>query len=352
MSVVAEASAMSSQRGELKTLQAGRGLAAVAVVLYHASLTLALPKYLDVPVASWALAGSAGVHFFFVLSGVIITLAHLGQINTPAKVPAFLWRRFRRIYPPLWAACALSILGMILVGGKLPNAWTLFSAFAVTPAERETVLAVEWTLRHEIIFYILFSVLILNARLGGLLIAMWCLASLSGFFIDFQFPLSFWFSPYHILFLLGVGSAFAVRRDVPCPGLLASLGTLIFLAGWIGVVIAGEETDHPLAIAVFGLGAAIAIVGFAKLERLGRVRVWRWLEHLGDASYSIYLTHFLIISLLAKIVLRADAIMHVPALGWFFSVSALSLLVGICFYYSVERPLLRILPANIGKKRA
>ncbi|MDP3379683.1 MAG: acyltransferase family protein, partial [Brevundimonas sp.] len=155
-----------SARRQLKTLQVGRGLAALAVLLYHASITLALPKYLDDPVATWALAGSSGVHFFFVLSGVIITLAHLGQINHPQKASAFLWRRFRRIYPPLWVACGLSIIGMMFVGAGIPDAGSLFSAFALTPVEHERVLAVAWTLRHEVVFYILFMTLILSVRLG------------------------------------------------------------------------------------------------------------------------------------------------------------------------------------------
>lgn len=349
MTSTAVATEAISARRELKTLQVGRGLAALAVVLYHASLTLALPKYLDDPVAPWALAGSSGVHFFFVLSGVIITLAHLGQINQPQKAPVFLWRRFRRIYPPLWVACGLSIIGMMFVGGGLPDAGSLFSTFAATPVEHETVLAVEWTLRHEIVFYILFALLIFNARLGVAALAIWFSASLFGFFADLKFPVSFWCSPYHILFLFGIISALVMRRDVKKPRLLAWLGVSIFLCSWIGVLVAKEETDHPLAIACFGVGAALSIIGFAKLEELGEVRVWPWLEYLGDASYSIYLTHFLAISLLAKIVTRLDAAAHLPALVWFVLVSAASLLAGMAFYQGVERPLLRAIPTKIGK---
>jgi len=80
------------------SLQAGRGLAALAVVLHHAGLAghdfggpfvgydLFLPGYL-------------GVDYFFVLSGFIIYHSTVGVGRTPAD---YLSARFRRVYLPYW----------------------------------------------------------------------------------------------------------------------------------------------------------------------------------------------------------------------------------------------------------
>ena len=61
---------------QLVSLQLGRAFAALAVLLYHTNATLALPKYLgrDMLPALWG--ADAGVHYFFVLSGFVIWLAH------------------------------------------------------------------------------------------------------------------------------------------------------------------------------------------------------------------------------------------------------------------------------------
>ena len=72
------------------TLQVMRGLSAIIVVAFHSSVTLALPKYLGVQVASWALGGKSGVHFFFVLSGFIIFTAHRKDLGNIERVKNFL----------------------------------------------------------------------------------------------------------------------------------------------------------------------------------------------------------------------------------------------------------------------
>jgi len=58
-----------------QSLQMGRGLAALAVVLYHAADTITLPKYIGsdtTGLLKYFLPGHAGVHYFFILSGFVI----------------------------------------------------------------------------------------------------------------------------------------------------------------------------------------------------------------------------------------------------------------------------------------
>lgn len=88
---------------QLKTLQQGRGLAAMAVAAFHLSLLLGDTRYLnDAVFLKFTQRGNLGVDFFFVLSGFIIVFAHYKDINHPARVSDYLLKRFTRLFPVYW----------------------------------------------------------------------------------------------------------------------------------------------------------------------------------------------------------------------------------------------------------
>ena len=86
------------------SIQNCRGIAALLVVVHHLGGIIASPKYFNQPEFFWPLraGGIAGVGFFFVLSGFIISSIHWPDINRPAKFPVYLFKRIVRIYPVYW----------------------------------------------------------------------------------------------------------------------------------------------------------------------------------------------------------------------------------------------------------
>ena len=69
-----------------KSLQAGRAIAAILVVLYHLGGNIAKEKYFGIKMFSVPFSfGGSGVEFFFVLSGFIILAAHRDDIFKPHK---------------------------------------------------------------------------------------------------------------------------------------------------------------------------------------------------------------------------------------------------------------------------
>jgi exopolysaccharide production protein ExoZ len=88
----------------------------------------------------------------------------------------------------------------------------------------------------------------------------------------------------------------------------------------------------------WGLPAALIVAGAALSDRgaLATAR-WRIPRLLGDASYSIYLTHLLVFHAL---------IFHVRHLG--IPIVLATLLVGICVHFYVERPIGRILSSRFS----
>lgn len=336
-----------ARRATIDTLQVGRFLAAFAVLLFHANLTLALPKYFGVEYAPAVRAGFSGVEFFFILSGFIIALAHWRDQPGGAAVKRFALKRFVRLYPPLWVAIAIVVVAMIGLGTADSTSPLFLRGIIETalllPAEEEQVLAVAWTLRHEVLFYAVFAIWLWKPQIGWPLGIFMLLGSVAGGFIASDYPMDFLFSPHNALFGMGVAAAWAYRTratTIRHPLALLGVGAGLFAIVWT-MVSMGLVSDKT-AVWPFGLGAMLAVLGAACWEAQRHPVMPRALVFLGDASYSIYLIHFIAISLAAKIAVRLDAMLSLPGLLWFLLVSAAALVAGIGFHLIVERPLLRM----------
>src|SRR4051812_13646347 len=102
---------MPQSRRTFASFQAARGIAALMVVFIHATnFAAATPGLWQHLALNASLRGMIlGVELFFVLSGLVILSAHWEDIGRPSRLPSFLWKRFRRIYPMYWIALALTI---------------------------------------------------------------------------------------------------------------------------------------------------------------------------------------------------------------------------------------------------
>jgi peptidoglycan/LPS O-acetylase OafA/YrhL len=123
------------------------------------------------------------------------------------------------------------------------------------------------------------------------------------------------------------------------------LGALWFAAGgglhWLG--LSSGPLDPRQRVLAFGIPAALLVVGLVARERAGATTLPRWLRPLGDASYSIYLSHVLVFSLVCKL---TAGFSHgpLPHLAWLLLLIGSALAGGSAFHLCVERPLLRWRP--------
>ena len=337
----------------LNTLQAGRALAALAVVALHVNTCLAQPKYFGFPMLPIFRGGDCGgVQYFFVLSGFVMFLAHHADFAQPGATSSFLWKRVRRLYPPLWIALAFTI-GISLL---LPSLWAheglsplgLLTALGALPSEHEYFLAVEWTLRHEVLFYSLFAFALWKPKLGIPTLALWLAASLAGPFFPLSFPWQFFCSHYNVLFLMGVLSAYLYRSPATSYArTAAAAGAGVFLVAWTFIALGLTERTVWIDWS-YGLGAALTIYGFAKWEATAGLSVPQWLVFLGEASYSLYLAHFPTVSGAAKVV----SWLKLPALVAILATASAAVAAGILFHLWFEKPLLRRIPAQWQPNRA
>ncbi|WP_160321177.1 acyltransferase family protein [Prosthecomicrobium hirschii] len=328
----------------LKTVQAGRAIAAISVVIFHTEVVLRLEKYLGIAVFPFAEAMHFGVNFFFVLSGFIIATTHWGDLGKPRAIGKFLLRRFSRIFPPLWIALALSASLSVALGKSHPTFVEWILAITAFPIHvEEPLLAVEWTLRHEVLFYILYAVAIWRPLFGAIGMLIWVIVPFVFIFPDQKNTISVVISPYNALFLFGVLAAFRCRyKAMGRIGAIMTFvaGVALFVFAWFGELFLFGGT-YALGTLLYGIASTLILVGMVQAERLAIMNAHHVLTWLGDASYSIYLVHFLAVSAAAKIFspLAINKVVSVEIV--FALVVIVSVAFGIVFYIIFEKYLIR-----------
>lgn len=348
--------------GVLQSVQVARGVAALLVVLFHLGGALAAPKYFSSPLLRhiFAAGGTAGVDFFFVLSGFIIPLVHWTDVNRPERFARYVTKRVIRIYPTYWlvllTVCAIACLVPSVQSGAPSDPLSWLRTLALAPQDPALVggtgapvIIVAWSLQYEVIFYLLFGLLILNRALGiaavGLGVAWIAVRYATGW----PAALSYLQPLYFALFGARLIVALAVRagsgRAYAAPALWAGSVAFVSLAALVGAQSAFPDLPLPLDEGVqtvgFGVSAALILFGMVTFERQGHGVTWpRGLLCLGDSSYVLYLVHFPIISVCCKIARGLGAV------GWWGATLTAAATLTICIGVAIalhryfERPLL------------
>jgi peptidoglycan/LPS O-acetylase OafA/YrhL len=292
-------------------------------------------------------AGHAGVDFFFVLSGFIIAFVHHGDVGRPASAIGYAWRRIIRIYPIYWIA--LGLMAPLVLLGVVDDEPQLLADLLLLPQHQAPLLGVAWTLQHELLFYVVFGVAIVNRGLGIALFGGWLLLIVGGCLRASGAPWApnsllwdFLGAPFHLQFLAGTGVAYAVlANSVPAPRAL-------LVAGIVGIVGTAMLEDSGLVSylglvsqLLFGGFAACAIAGMATAERKGTLNACGAAVLVGEASYSIYLVHFPAIAALRAVLIGSGAIHAVPGVVVMMVLVVGGVGAGIALHLVAERPILR-----------
>jgi exopolysaccharide production protein ExoZ len=324
-----------AMRSKIVSLQIGRGLAALAIVIQHAALSIGTGP----PNSVWAgLVANlgVGVDFFFVLSGFIILMVHVNDPPGMNSATRFLRKRLTRIFIPYipLALAMIAILESFPGISTDPNRqWSILGSLTLLPLGGRPALPVAWSLTFEMTFYLLFMCVYLLRRPVGLglaivFAALW-FTSLSD--TAWDNVRTIFLSAYALEFVYGILTALVVCR-LDRPLTLLPITGLIFVAGYL---ISHGFTWRPL----MGAGMALLVFCATQLEAIairrrdGFVFPRPWVR-LGDASYSVYLIHGPVIAVMSRLL--------VPHPWWL--VASLYVLVstatGVAYHFMVERPLL------------
>jgi len=333
-------------------LQYLRGIAALMVVLFHVTDSsgrlgdaLALPDFG---------IGQAGVDIFFVISGFIMWVTTCRRSDTAA---GFLLKRLQRIAPLYWIL-TLALTGVAVLAPSLlhstqfdfdhfAGSMLFFPVLHPTFGDYNPVLFVGWTLNYEMAFYLLFALaLFLPVRARSeVLLSVIVLAVAAGYVFQPDGVAAFYTRPVVLEFAFGIVAGIAYMSAMT---LGRSTALALLLAGALSLALFGTGDHSPL---LDGLPAAMIVFGAAMVEKRGAPLFRsRLLLVLGDASYSVYLTHVLVLPV-CQIVWKVGGL---PTTGiwvglYIAALTTACALAGIITYFCLEQPLLRLARTKVWR---
>jgi peptidoglycan/LPS O-acetylase OafA/YrhL len=331
-----------------------RGIAALLVVLFHTT-QLSQEKLGQPFLGNLFAFGGAGVDFFFVLSGFIIFFVHQADVGQRDRLKPFIIKRLIRIYPLYWLV-TLAILPIYFLMpqtgyGYERDLTVIVKSLLLIPQEHFPVLIVGWSLSHEMLFYGIFGCIIfLSLKLSRVLLAGWLLGTLALFIGNFtgvwtreNHSIQFLFNAHNLEFALGCLAAFLVlnKRFDAEKFFFLLFGTTLFL--FFGVAQA-QRSLLPNPILAYGIPSMLIVLGAASFDlqrshHQSNTPLLKLFTSLGDASYSIYLTHYLCLSLLLKLVLATHLIQMIGYAVTIGLLLPITIGIGYLTYKWLEHPI-------------
>jgi peptidoglycan/LPS O-acetylase OafA/YrhL len=361
----------------IKSLDSIRGLAALTVVVHHCLLVFPafyalqsgeggrpgiVHKVLAHSPLHLGWAGTEAVILFFVLSGFVLALPFLDGRSVVTS--RFIAKRACRIYLPYVAAVGISTAVLFLftfestpgtsqwfrdMWSFRPDGLALVDTIAMGGRQTHNVDTAAWSLVHEMRASLLFPLIAYAVgKLDWRLTLLGAFAlSVTGYVVStpggFE---SFWGTAFYLGFFV-LGAVLArhraqvtewarrvTRRPRVAPAVLAGVGFL-YLWRWL-VPIPAARNGFVVAWVV-AVASAVLFAFVLASTRAAAALAHRSLQWLGKVSYSLYLTHTIV--LLALI----HGFAGVLPLGLIAALTPLvALPVAAAFYRMVEAPSMRL----------
>lgn len=325
-------------------LHALRGIAALLVLLCHIQMRIdeGLPAFSFERIFN----GSGAVTFFFVLSGLVVGAAVAKNEINLSTMSVYLRRRFFRIMPLLFVTVTIGGLYLLFVNDymrfplydrdygdfSLVKFLSAYVGYSLKPNQPI------WSIYIEIIASLLIPLMILSgSKIRYILFTLGICVALSLINIDFQHRWNFYMISFYIgLTVLIWGKRLtSVLSRLPSPAywLLASALFLLFYLARL-VTGAGYGDLWIVYWETATIAPLVAMIYYApeKFSFLNK----RAFIFLGDISYSLYLTHWILL-VVALNVFTAWLGTGALALITFCSVSIVaSLLVAVVSFHKIE----------------
>lgn len=268
----------------IRELDALRGIAAVAVMLFHLTF-----KYDDLHLSPFSVPwGHFGVELFFVISGFVILMT----AERSPTLHSFFVSRVARLFPAFWPAVLLTMAiatsleehrpWLMLVAANL----TMLPVYLGVPLLDNSY----WTLEIELAFYVGIAILIASRRLRH--IEWWCaiwLACVGALKLVHVAPPEPWESAtaffFGQFFVLGI-ALYRWRTG------RASVLTYVIAAGALSLSTLGiSRFTGATPLGYLGVTVIVFTLCWAAVSQRLPFLLFPLLTWLGDISYPLYLIH-------------------------------------------------------------
>ena len=324
-----------------------RGMAALAVVIFHANMWLDFTKdsnfnsSVPIHILNIFFNGHNAVCLFFVLSGYVLSLKYVQKNNAEVSYIEFIIKRAFRLYPAYWFVLIITTLYTKI------DFFAFLEEFPLLIVGKRTIVPPAWSLitemRMSLVFLFLLILAIRNIKIL--------------FVAAFLYWFLFGFEIYILHFCLGIWLAMNFER-IQTIKLSKMKRYLLFLLGFLlcsfeqihFILIPHEnfkETNTPLGFFLGAFGCTIWLILAMSAPKFQKKIETKSLLFLGDISYGLYIGHWLIFVHILE-----------PHFSWFTSklgsfylahivvryglVISLSLLFATFLYYIIEKPFIKL----------
>jgi peptidoglycan/LPS O-acetylase OafA/YrhL len=353
----------------LAGIHALRGIAALMVFCFHLHFVglIPLPK-------SWGLIasrGGLGVELFYVLSAFSLLFANQKNVRTGDSpwIFSYMIKRYFRIAPLFYFMLIVHCLFILFVfNGKLDlqriimNILFIFN-FAPKVAEGGIVWA-SWSIGVEMVFYAFLPLVMVAVRSLRSAIVFWFLAVLASYVyrrvLEADPGIPAGYAHYAFMSQLGVFFSGILGYWIYIK-ICASVGVVRCKLWWL-VVLLGTAlfilllTDVARFLVVpgrpdtqlWGLAFGFIVVLFAISSK-------KWmahpiLQHFGERSYSIYLTHVVVIYFAGPLIRNLYDFCYSALGGYGFAVCAVVVLIPTILVSEVTYRLVEVRGIMLGKR--
>ena len=348
-------------------LQGLRGIAALLVVADHAILRFSKQgNGFDWLSNYGGDLGAFGVQIFFCISGYIMVATTWDRFAQKGAPAAFVGARMRRIVPTYYIATGFALALLVFIAGQSVR-WQSFVASVLflpdptsTGANMNPILNVGWSLNAEMFFYALFAAGLFFRRPVGLALTFAgvfgaiAIGVLSEKALGEKVwpPLLFYASRIMVMFPLGMALAIGEKQGWLPRIFQRVTSEFMVLCGVLLIIVfnLGMPGEYPLwRTALSFMVSAAAVLACINARRPAWLaKTEGFFDAIGDASYSVYLFHLLILMVCipAFTALFGNAnLWQIPVTGLIASAGAYG------SYWIFERPIRKALSSKSAPSR-
>ena len=296
-----------------------------------------------------------GVDLFFAISGFIMIYASERLFARKGAGRTFLLRRIGRVAPLYWISTT-AVLCLLLLGSKgaagLPSFSYILSSYLFIPDDAFgsvdgiafPLLSLGWTLNYEMLFYAVFSAFLFLPRTRAIIcvsVTMTILVALGLILTPASILLQTWSQAIILEFMLGMWIAVAFQRGVRLPPIwsVALLGgAIVWLALDPTDLLAARQTPNDVRRLIgWGFPAIMVLGSFILTTWRMPLLIERPAMIVGDASYSLYLTHPFVLLVVERAWPRLFGLQYLLAMV--LAGVGLAIIVAVAVHRLIERPI-------------